>query len=72
MFHTNLQNFNLILHNKCEKAFISLSLYTTVPLTDFSTSEKNTLYQNMDGMVSKIISVFRILPFWPTFKFEEK
>ena len=45
---------------------ITLSLYTAVLLKHFSISEKNTFYQNMDGMVGKILSVFRILPFWPT------
>ena len=41
-------------------------LYTAVLLKHFSISEKSTFYQNMDGMVGKILSVFRILPFWPT------
>ena len=45
---------------------ITLSLYTAVLLKHLSISEKNTFYQNMDGMVGKILSVFRILPFWPT------
>ena len=41
-------------------------MYTAVLLKHFSISEKSTFYQNMDGMVGKILSVFRILPFWPT------
>ena len=35
-------------------------------LNIFQFQKKSTFYQNMDGMVGKILSIFRILPFWPT------
>ena len=51
------------IENHGQSHFLCIQLFF---LNIFQFQKKNTFYQNMDGMVGKILSVFRILPFWPT------